>query len=394
MARKKRGPNPLPIKDVEAIESLARILRKCLEIHDRSAPNVLYVFEQLKKIFPRLKLRIVPDSSLKKPARSAPRNWTIRIRQSVYEALLRGQWLARWTLCHEIAHVLRAHPGKPFREEIGEKRRAWKEREANVFTRRFLIPPHLSAKYTKTEEISHVFQVSSEAAKIALFEQRTERLRSNSSSPYIRAAADAIRARLDYTSLIEDQTAAVLYAIFQTIAEANAMSIPAESFRNNPLSTAMLTAVGSRLLHDAYGSFHRSIGANNFQSAAALVAAISYMHPIREIGDPNSRRAEILILNQKCGLHAVMKLLQFDSRTNRVTLPSPDDPIMFESSYLNDLVQIGADRIRDEITILSLNSLPNYQSYNVSNDVAWCDIHYLERLMNALALLVCDSERA
>ncbi len=55
---RKTGPKPLPVVVVEEIESLARILRKSLAIHDRTAFNVLYVFEQLKKIFPRLKLRV------------------------------------------------------------------------------------------------------------------------------------------------------------------------------------------------------------------------------------------------------------------------------------------------------------------------------------------------
>jgi len=390
MARK-NGTKPLPLEDVEAIESLARVLRKSLEIDDRAAPNVLYVFEQLKKIFPRLKLRIVPDSSLKQPARSNPKNWTIRIRQSLYEALLRGQWLARWTLCHEIAHVLRAHPGMPFREEMKEKRRGWKEREANIFVRRFLVPPHLSAKYVKIEEVSRVFQVSSEAAEIALFEQKREQLRANSSSAAIRAIATATRARLAYSSSIEDQAAATLYAILQTIAEANAMSLPAEALRNNPLSAAILTAAGSHLLRAAYESFNRSIGASNFRSAASLAAAISYMRPLREIGEPNSRSEEMSLLNQRCALHAITKLLKTHPKTINAILPSPDDPRLFESSYLNSLLKIGADWIHDERTILSINSLPNYHSYNESNDISWCDIHYLERLMNAIGLMVSDA---
>jgi Zn-dependent peptidase ImmA (M78 family) len=231
-----KGPRGLSVEDVESIESLARLLRKILEIHDQAAPNVLLAFEQLRKIFPRLRLRTVPDFSLQKPARSHPANWTIRIRQSVYEALLRGQGLARWTLCHEIAHILRAHPGKPFREEIGKRRKNWKEREANVFVRQFLIPPHLAATCRTVEDVSRLFQVSLDAAEIALFEQRTEHFKTTSNSDGIRAQIQAKRTRLGYSSSLEDQAAAVFCAISQTIGEASALSIPAESFKNNPLS--------------------------------------------------------------------------------------------------------------------------------------------------------------
>jgi Zn-dependent peptidase ImmA (M78 family) len=381
---------PIPADDIEAIESLARILRKALEINNRTAPNVLYLFEQLKRIFPKLQLRIVPDVYLKKPARSNPKKWTIRIRQSVYEALLRGQWLARWTLCHEIGHVLRAHPGMPFREELKEKRKGWKEREANIFARRLLIPPHLSVKCSTVEEISRLFQVSSEAAQIALLEQEREQLRLNSSLPSIRRAAIAAHARLDYISSIEDQAAATLCAIFQVVTEARALSVPAEPFRDCPLSTAILIAVGARLLCEAYGSFNRSIGAANFCGIASLAAAICYMRPLREIGNPDSRSSEMALLNQKCAASAVAKIMNTHRSASCALLPMPDDPILFESSYLNALQDIGTSQIQSDKTILSISELPEYGSYNDENDIAWCDIHYLERLMNAIERISLD----
>src|ERR1051326_238269 len=387
MAGQKR---PIPNQDVEAIESLARIIRKALEINDRTAPNVLYVFEQRKKIFPKLKLRIVPDEYLKKPARSNPKKWTIRIRQSLYEALLRGQWLARWTLCHEIGHVFRRHPGMPFREDLKEKRSGWKEREANIFVRRFLIPPHLSSKCSKVEEISRIFQVSSEAATIALLEQEREQLRANSSSAVIRGAAIAARARVTYVSSIEDQAAVLLCAMFQTLAEARARSIPAEAVGDSPLGAAIQTAVGSRLLCDAYESFNRSIGAANFSGVASLAAAICYMQPLREIGNPNSRSSEISLLNQKCAVYTASKLLNAHRNASYTLFPTPDDPTLFESSYLNALQEIGASQMKEGRTI-SINELPDYQSYNEENDIAWCDIHYLERLMNAIASISSDT---
>lgn len=343
MARDKR-PKRLSVADIRAIQSLARLLRKTLEIHDRTAPNVLYVFEQLKKIFPRLILRIVPDASLKQPARANPRKWTIRIRQSVYEALLRGQWLARWTLCHELAHVIRAHPGMPYREQSDAKRRAWREREANIFVTEFLIPPHLSAKHETTEAISRTFQVSVQSAEIAHFERERDRIRAFSPFEGVRRAAAANEKKLFYYSTIEDQAAAINLAVFQTMNEAKMQSLPVEAFRNNAFSTAVVTAVGSRLLLDAYDSFRRSIGAGEFKEEAALVAAIIHMRPIREIGVQKLSAKQILSINKLCAQFAVRKLLKINASFGE-TLPDPDDPLSFKSSYLDTLLCLADERI-------------------------------------------------
>lgn len=140
-----------------------------------------------------------------------------------------------------------------------------------------------------------------------------------------------------------------------------------------------------------YESFNRSIGASNFRRAASLAAAICYMRPLREIGEPNSRSQEMSFLNQRCALNAIAKLLGIRPKTINAILPNSDDSKLFESSFLNSLVKIAADRFPDETTILSINCLPNYHSYNESNDVAWCDIHYLERLMNAITLMISDA---
>jgi hypothetical protein len=389
MARKKRLKQ-MSLEDIHAVQSLARSLRKTLEIHDRAAPNVLQVFEQLKRLFPKLKLRVVPDSALKQPARANPRNWTIRIRQSLYEALLRGQWLARWTLCHELAHVLRAHPGMPFREQSYEKRKSWREREANVFVTEFLIPPHLAAKCDTAEAISRTFQVSADAAEIAHFESERDRGRLFSPFEGTRKSALATQKKRSYYSSIEDQAAAINLAIFLTTAEARARSLPVEAFRNNPISAANLTAVGSRLLLDAYNSFSRSVGASKFISEATLVAAILYLCPIREIGEARLPTKDILGFNQICAQFAVKKLLKI-GRSVDVVLPYPDDPISFKSSYLDSLLGLGEQQIQNATTILCVPNLPDYKLYNAENDIAWGDIHYIERLMDSLFLLVDDS---
>ena len=375
MARKGRM-RQLSAEDIQAIQSLARLLRKLLKIHDLTAPNVLHVLDQLKKIFPRLILRIVPDTSLREPARAYPRTWTIRIRQSVHEALLRGQWLARWTLCHELGHVLRAHPGLPFRERDGQKRKLWKEREANVFVTEFLIPPHLSAQHESVDAISRIFQVSSHAAEIAHFERERDRKKLHSRIDGVRGSVTAIQSKRAYYTAVEDQATVVFFAITQTIAEAKEKALPVEAFRNNALSTATLASVGSRLLLDAYDSFHRSVGTSGLRCEAALVAAILYMRPIREIGAERSFNPDVLMANQSCAQLAIGRLLRIACIDG--ALPNPDDPVSFESSYLDSLLTLADRHIQNATTILNIPQLPDYKSYNLSNDIQWGDIHYAD----------------
>lgn len=377
------GKRKLSAEDVNAIQSLARLLRKILEIHDRAAPNILQVLEQLKSVFPRLIVRVVPDTALEQPARAYPQRWTIRIRQSVYESLLRGRRMERWTLCHEFAHVIRSHPGKPFREPRGKKRHTWREREANIFATEFLIPRHLAAKYETADSIARIFQVSRESAEKVHFEREQDRVRAFSGIKSARQAAGATQKTLAYHCFVEDQASAVHFAITQTLNEAKTRSLPVEAFRNNPLSTAVVTAVGSRLLLDAYDSFHRSSGASKFKAEAALIAAIVYMLPIREIGEPKLLASDVLNMNKLCAEFAVRKLLGRKFGFHK-TLPEPDDPNVFRSSYLDSLLDLALQQIQNSRTILAVPNLPNYATYNSNNDVHWGDIHYLEHLMNAL----------
>jgi hypothetical protein len=74
-----------------------------------------------------------------------------------------------------------------------------------------------------------------------------------------------------------------------------------------------------------------------------------------------------------------------------VVLPYPDDPISFKSSYLDSLLRLGEQQIKNATTILCIPNLPDYKLYNAENDIKWGDVHYIERLMDSLFLLVDDS---
>jgi hypothetical protein len=248
----------------------------------------------------------------------------------------------------------------------------------------------VSAKYGTADAISRIFQVSSEAAEIALFDQQQNLGKSLSSSEAVRRLALEEQTKRNYASSIEDQAAAVFYGIKQALIDAQAASSPMEALRNNPLSSAVLIAIGSRLLLDAYQSFQRSIGADGFAPEAALIAAVDYMRPIREIGEEKTCSEDVLFFNRRCAVHAVTKSLSINHTRFNCALPKSDDPTSFESSYLNELLKAG-QQIVDATTILNVPDFPDYATYNADNDIGWGDIHYLESLMNALQRLMSDT---
>jgi uncharacterized protein DUF955 len=181
MARKKATDQDSSIDPVE-IESIARLIRKIAQINDRSVINVDELLGQLRTILPHFKVRVVSDVTLppKVEAQAFPRRSLIKIRDGVREGLLRGDSGSRWTVSHEIGHVLMQHPRSPFRTMDNATKKARDriiEREANIFAAELLSPKHLARRYKTIEELRSAFQISVSAAKIRLKETREEDLR-------------------------------------------------------------------------------------------------------------------------------------------------------------------------------------------------------------------------
>lgn len=156
------------LKSSDEIRARARDLRKSLGIDDRFAPDVWDVLNRLGNIFPGFRLKIVPDEEMPSTeAKAYGRARIVKITKGIERGLRHyGDPRARWTATHELGHLLLGHPGNlprarpnqnlPYSDQALEA-------EANIFASEFLMPSHLLAKVGK-EEISRVFQVSSDAA--------------------------------------------------------------------------------------------------------------------------------------------------------------------------------------------------------------------------------------
>ena len=117
-------------------------------------------------------------------AHAYPDSGVLRIREDIYDALIRKDCRARFTIAHEIGH-LTLHQGVPLRwagtpqNNVSRTHAFYEDSEwqADTFAAEFLMPVDLIRKScTKAVEIADVFGVSLDAALIRLSALRAERL--------------------------------------------------------------------------------------------------------------------------------------------------------------------------------------------------------------------------
>lgn len=155
-------------KTAKTIREAALDLRSKLGLGDRLAPDMQEVLRKLPEL--KIKVEVVPHT--KTPLADA---WTnsrrLFVTESVVKALSYGDTRARWTIAHELAHVVLGHKGKQFRAAPGTPLRwpSGMEREANIFASEFLAPSHL-IKGKTADKISRFFGISPQAASIRISE--------------------------------------------------------------------------------------------------------------------------------------------------------------------------------------------------------------------------------
>jgi Zn-dependent peptidase ImmA (M78 family) len=372
-----------PVREItpSEIRRFVRLIRRILRIDDQRAPNILLIFERLKKIFPRLRIRIVEDSELgKAEAQAYPTYWIVKLRRGVYEGLLRGDTGARWTLAHELGHVLLRHPGKPHRRRVASNFNEI-ERQAHIFAAQLLAPSHLVERYKSPAAIATAFQLSLEAAKRRFCEVMTEKhgkLVGNATA----TVSDA-RERTDLDDLASD----ICSAISSVISEVLSGEAPVEPLNDNLFTTSMLVTTASNLLLDAFVSVRPDNVTNRFVRAACVATAVVTIRPIREIGAPTSFSNRLPAINQLCGLASAAALLDMPFRVSQTLdgdLPAP--VALPVTGFLSALVNYFEDKVATPSEILHFSDMPTYNEYNETNDISWPEIHLVAQLARLLEL--------
>jgi putative toxin-antitoxin system antitoxin component (TIGR02293 family) len=173
-------------QNFESIKRLAHGLRHRFGVESEHAPNIADILTTLKKLFPKVKIQIVPDSNL--PIAEALADWrtqTILLKESLFGALENADARARFTVAHELGHLFLRHEGARYRATTKrfvfavERQQEW---EAHIFAAEFLAPAHLVSQYKSADEIAQRFQVSLELAKLRLEELSNDKFRTHGSS--------------------------------------------------------------------------------------------------------------------------------------------------------------------------------------------------------------------
>lgn len=117
-------------------------------------------------------------------AHAYPDSGVIRIREDIYDALIRNDRRARFTVAHEIGHIA-LHSGVPLRwvgasqKNVSRTHAFFEDSEwqADTFAAEFLMPVNFIRERCRTAvEIAELFCVSLDAALIRLSSLRAERL--------------------------------------------------------------------------------------------------------------------------------------------------------------------------------------------------------------------------
>lgn len=119
---------------------------------------------------------IAPDDEMDgEEALTAPDLDQVQISESVYAKLLAGDYRARFTIIHEIGHLLKHRNITPsFARSSGHGFFEDSEWQADCFAAEFLMPPELAARCRNVADIQATFGVSFQAATIRVRNLRKE----------------------------------------------------------------------------------------------------------------------------------------------------------------------------------------------------------------------------
>lgn len=169
----------------DQMEKRAREARRLFKIDHQIRPDVVTLIFKLKSLGRISDYRRIPDQEMGlDEAVYDPYIGKLKVKESIFAAANSGCNRARFTIAHEIGHILLGHNRIRHRRLDYDKKSATSpvladETQANMFAGAFLAPYHLSEVTLSTSvcELSEHFQISPKAAEIRLPElQRLYRI--------------------------------------------------------------------------------------------------------------------------------------------------------------------------------------------------------------------------
>jgi Zn-dependent peptidase ImmA (M78 family) len=158
-------------KTDEDLEAVARNFLKKIGLEYQVRPDMMTIIAKLKHVVPSFNYERVPDTAMPNAeAQWLSEDFVLKMRESVFVEMQRGQARARMTIAHELSHYLLRHKGLLNRStqktmsEIAVPLVRRQESEARRLGPVILAPEYLVPEGATAEEIISMFGLSAEAA--------------------------------------------------------------------------------------------------------------------------------------------------------------------------------------------------------------------------------------
>jgi Zn-dependent peptidase ImmA (M78 family) len=153
------------------LEAVARNFLKRIGLEHQIRPDMMTIISKLKHVVPSFNYQRVPDADMPNAeAQWLSDDFVLKMRESVFVEMQRGQPRARMTVAHELSHYLLRHKGLLNRStqktisEIAVAHVRRQESEARRLGPIILAPEYLVPEGVTVEQIVEMFGLSVEAA--------------------------------------------------------------------------------------------------------------------------------------------------------------------------------------------------------------------------------------
>jgi len=158
-------------KTDEDLEDRVRVFEKGLGLEHQVRPDLMTIIAKIKHKNPAFQYARAPDHELPDAeAQWDSEKYVLRMRESVFVGMQRGENRARMSVAHELSHYILRHDGLLNRalgaktsEMVGRKLK-YRESEARRTGPIILAPEHLIPEDATGADIANTFGLSLEAA--------------------------------------------------------------------------------------------------------------------------------------------------------------------------------------------------------------------------------------
>jgi Zn-dependent peptidase ImmA (M78 family) len=158
-------------KTDEGLEDIARGFLKRIGLENQARPDLMTVITKVKHINPAFNYARIPDHEMTDvEAQWDSEKFVLRMRESVFVGMQRGEPRACMTVWHELSHMILKHEGILNRRavrsgaEVAVARIRIQESEARRLAAVLMAPEHLASDEVTVDGLREMFGLSDEAA--------------------------------------------------------------------------------------------------------------------------------------------------------------------------------------------------------------------------------------